>query len=235
MTPPLQPIQGCHQDTHSSATRASTGQPLGGSSAFGGQSPRSCRQEVLAGGGGMGGVAVFHPQKTRPRLFLLDELPSAVCWALRLKQGAIKRENSNKRGKWKEAKRNAAKRPFLLSLCAGNPQDSWTVSHPCARRGMALTPRSPATTGPREQEGPRRRLRGPGEGREPGGGLSRRSGAQGRSWGETAAAFAPPRGAAVRGGFCHRIWWDRKVGPHRDVCVSRGALWLDPRRLHRRN
>ena len=86
---------------------------------MGGTAPAAADRMCWPGAGGQ--FAAFHPQKTCPRLFLLDELSSDVCWGLRLKQAAIKRENNIKRGKWKEAKRNTAKCPFLLSLCAGNP------------------------------------------------------------------------------------------------------------------
>lgn len=71
--------------------------------------------------------------------------------------------------------------PSFSFALRGKPPRLRAVSRPCARRDMARMPHGPAAMGPREQEGPQRRLRGLREGREPGGRLSRRRGAQGRS------------------------------------------------------
>lgn len=72
-----------------------------------------------------------------PALFLLDELPSDVCWGLGLEQGAIKRETDIKRGKWTEAKRKAAKFFFLFHSVREIPQTEGSVTSP--RHGPAAT------------------------------------------------------------------------------------------------
>lgn len=86
-------------------------------------------------------------------MFLLDELSSAVCWGLGLKQGAIKRETNIKRGKWKEAKRNAAKFFFLFHSVREIPQTKGSVTAP--RQAREPRPHGPAATGPGGRQHPR--------------------------------------------------------------------------------
>lgn len=101
---------------------------------------------------------------------------------------------------------------------------------------MAQTLHSSANMdGVMQQYGPRRRLGGPREDREPGGGSAGgkgpREGAAVWSWGETALQLSL-RWTAAWGDFCHRVWRAGKVGPrwdtHGPVRSPVAGSWVSP-------
>lgn len=111
-----------------------SGLPLGLFLLLRSQPPRP--QTGRAGSGA--GLLLRSGGRRSPALFLLDELSSDVCWGLGLEQGAVKRETDIKRGKWTEAKRNAAKFFFLFHSVREIPQNRGLLSHPHATALLPL-------------------------------------------------------------------------------------------------
>lgn len=137
-----------------------SGLPLGLFLLLRSQPPRP--QTGRAGSGA--GLLLRSGGRRSPALFLLDELSSDVCWGLGLEQGAVKRETDIKRGKWTEAKRNAAKFFFLFHSVREIPQNRGLrhipTPRPCCHMAGQVTgsPRRAHPWPPRPHPGcPRRR------------------------------------------------------------------------------
>lgn len=137
-----------------------SGLPLGLFLLLRSQPPRP--QTGHAGSGA--GLLLRSGGRRSPALFLLDELSSDVCWGLGLEQGAVKRETDIKRGKWTEAKRNAAKFFFLFHSVREIPQNRGLrhipTPRPCCHMAGQVTgsPRRAHPWPPRPHPGcPRRR------------------------------------------------------------------------------